>query len=1164
LWVAGLFACGSPVPQSADTTAPAAREQAYRANNVGVALLEQLDYAGATAAFQGALEADPTLGMARLNLALARLYEQDFAGAEREATEAAARLPSAPQPPYVLGLVARAQTRNDEARGFFERVRAIDPADVGANVNLAQIALEERRYDDAIAALRPVVAVEPFHVTASYVLGLALTRAGRTEEGQPLLERAQTLRKTGYAVTFGTGYLEQGRYAEAIASTGAEPELVDQGPSRAQFSDTRIGASAAVPDVQPAEGRRFAARALDARGAQSLATSLDGGVTLLDVDGDGDLDIFRVGGEGVRLLRNDGGAWTESTAGSGLESAAEPGTPVGAVAADIDNDGAVDLYVFRYGSGSLYRNDGKGRFSDVTRQARLPRLPFLPGAAAFADVDHDGDVDLLVAGLADVEATRRAAGTAERLFPAEFSPAPVQLLRNNRDGTFTDVTRDARLDLRGHIVAIVPTDFDNRRDIDLLFVRADGPPALYANQRDGTFKDVTAEVGLAAMGVGGTGFATAATGDVNKDDWPDLFLAGESGGVLALSDGRGRFTVSPLPSGGQRARAAQLVDYDADGLLDLVMWTADGVRALRNLGREWRDVTGEAFAVSDPADAARVASPRALAVADLDGDGYSDAVTAHGGTLSLWRNRGDDRHRTIRVHLQGRVSNRLGIGTKIQARAGSLSARAETSSASPAVGPSDVVFGLGTRAGADAVRLLWPSGILQAEIAGRAEGAAPSTLPSPFRVEELDRKPSSCPFLYTWNGERFEFVTDFLGGGEMGAWQAPGVFNRPDPVEYVRIRGDQLKPREGRFDLRVTNELEETLFLDQFQLVAVAHPADVEVFPNEGMTEPAKPHRLHVVRDLRPPLGVVDERGVDVADRLARIDRTYADGFALERVRGYAAPHHLTIDLGPRTGGPVLLLTGWTDYAFSSDTLAARQAGLVFDVPTLAVQTGSGAWRPLPVDVGFPVGRPQSIAVDLTGLLRPGERLLRLATTMRIYWDQVVVGTAAPVTPVESVILSPHTAVLRERGFSAEVRPDGQNPPGYDYARTTHESPWKAFSGAFTRLGDVAPLVAASDDHFVIAKTGDEIALSFDAGRLPALPAGWTRTFLLRGDGFSKEMDINSATPYTVEPLPFHGMSAYPYPETERYPDTAAHRAYREQYNTRRVVRPLPPFRGTR
>ena len=139
-------------------------------------------------------------------------------------------------------------------------------------------------------------------------------------------------------------------------------------------------------------------------------------------------------------------------------------------------------------------------------------------------------------------------------------------------------------------------------------------------------------------------------------------------------------------------------------------------------------------------------------------------------------------------------------------------------------------FGLGKRLTADAVRVLWPAGIVQAE----TEIAKPANTTDPKKtvsfvtlpVTELDRKPSSCPYLYAWNGERFEFITDFMGGGEMGYLEEPGRHNTPDPDEYVRIRGDQLKERNGRYELRVTNELEEALFADRFQLIAVAHPAE--------------------------------------------------------------------------------------------------------------------------------------------------------------------------------------------------------------------------------------------------------------------------------------------------------------------------------------------------
>src|SRR5262249_8370522 len=148
---------------------------------------------------------------------------------------------------------------------------------------------------------------------------------------------------------------------------------------------------------------------------------------------------------------------------------------------------------------------------------------------------------------------------------------------------------------------------------------------------------------------------------------------------------------------------------------------------------------------------------------------------------------------------------------------------------------------------------------------------------------------------------------------EMGYWEGPGAYNEPDPDEYVRLTDDQLRPRDGRYELRVTNELEEVLFADRFALLAVDHPEGVEVYPNEGMVAPMPAHRLYAVGSLPPPLAALDDHGHDVLDRLLRVDRRFPDDFALHRIRGYAADHTLTLDLGP--GSDVLLLTGWTDYA---------------------------------------------------------------------------------------------------------------------------------------------------------------------------------------------------------------------------------------------------------
>jgi len=471
-----------------------------------------------------------------------------------------------------------------------------------------------------------------------------------------------------------------------------------------------------------------------------------------------------------------------------------------------------------------------------------------------------------------------------------------------------------------------------------------------------------------------------------------------------------------------------------------------------------------------------------------------------------------------------------------------------------AAAPGDVVFGLGRHPGADVVRILWPSGILQTE----AAAGQPSALPASLSIEELNRKPSSCPFLYTWNGQRFEFVTDFMGGGEMGNLEGPGEYNRPDPVEYVRIRGDQLQRKDGRFDIRVTNELEETLFVDRLQLLAIAHPRGIDVFPNEGMTDPPKPFRLYAVRDERVPMRAVDDHGHDVTEEVARVDRRYPDDFALAPFRGYAVEHTLTLDIGLVRRPDVLLLTAWTDYAFSSDTLAAHQAGLSLTSPSLQIKDAAGAWRTAIADVGIPVGRPQTIAVDLAGHLRPGEHELRLVTNMRIYWDQILVASAASTEGLPTKRIDPSVATLHARGFSAEVRPDGKEPASYDYERVTLLSPWKAMPGHYTREGDVRALLMRSDDMFAIAKPGDEIALSFDAVKAGSLPDSWTQTFLLLVDGFSKWRDFNSASPDTVEPLPFHRMLRYPYTAPEHYPDTPAYLRYRATYNTRVIVRSVP------
>jgi cytochrome c-type biogenesis protein CcmH/NrfG len=1152
-------------PAAQKTTA--AREDAYRANNLGVALLEQYKYKEGAEAFTRALKLEPKLLLARINLAIALFNVPDLVGAQREAEKAIASDPNAPQPHYILGLIAKSQNRTEEAIAAFQRVLKIDPRDTGANVNIGQLYAGARKYAEAIAAFRTALSVEPYNMTALYNLGLALTRNNERAEGQQMIARFQKLRESGAGTTIGQNYLEQGRYAEAVASTGAEPELVEHAVPDVKYVDATesmmppVEKSGVVPGNSTAMLGGSLKGGLTNAAERDMAAALGGGATLFDFDVDGDLDLLSVTPTEPRLYRNDNGKFVDVTGKTGALSGKLSGLGVGAVAGDYDNDGKPDLFMLRTGGASaLYHNDGDGKFSDVTSAAGVPRYPYLSISTAMVDMDHDGDLDIVIVGFIDLSKPRGAGDSFK--IPDDFAGAPGMVLRNDGNGKFTDVTSTAKIDeTANHTVAIVPTDYDNRRDVDMLLVNYGAPADLLSNQRDGSFRNVGREVGLDAQGHG----TSVAAGDVNKDGFTDFFFASvDASGLFAISDGQGRFKSVGAPPASKGASATQFIDYDNDGLLDCLMLTGNGLRVLRNTGGEWVDVSDRAVARELTSAAKIDASSRTMASGDLDGDGDTDLILRSStGELRIARNDGGNSNHSLRVNLFGKVSNRSGIGAKVEARAGSLVQKLETYSANPAPAPADVVFGLGNRTGADAVRVLWPAGIVQAEteVAGTTRGTDPKKSAATLPVTELDRKPSSCPFLYAWNGERFEFITDFMGGGEMGYWEAPGRYNTPDPDEYVRIRGDQLKERDGRFELRVTNELEEVLYVDHLQLIAVAHPQGVEVYPNEGMTTPARDYKLFTTESAHLPLSALDDHGHDVRAQLAKVDRQYPDDFPLDRIRGFAGEHSLTMKLDDgkvRNNRTLLLLTGWTDYAFSSDNVAASHAGKEGKLPALQVKDTHGRWRTVIEDIGIPVGRPQTVTVDLTGKFLSASREVRIVTSLRIYWDQILVDTSNGNAPVEMTRLSPVIADLHWRGFSREVTPDGREPFGYDYEKVSFTSPWKVFPGRYTREGDVRELLSKTDDIFVISRPGDEIRLSFDASVLAKLPLGWTRTFLLYSDGFSKEMDINSASPDQVTPLPFHGMKGYPYSAPEAYPMTEHRRLYYEKYNTRIVAAPVP------
>jgi hypothetical protein len=274
--------------------------------------------------------------------------------------------------------------------------------------------------------------------------------------------------------------------------------------------------------------------------------------------------------------------------------------------------------------------------------------------------------------------------------------------------------------------------------------------------------------------------------------------------------------------------------------------------------------------------------------------------------------------------------------------------------------------------------------------------------------------------------------------------------------------------------------------------------------------------------------------------------------------------HQLDLDFGKvaRDGHAVLVLNGWVDWADGSTFRRASQEfknGLV--LPYLQVKDASGAWRTVIEDMGIPAGKPKTIAVDLSGKWLSASREVRIVTNLCVYWDEIFLSENAGEPEVQLTHVDARAADLHFRGFSQpKIDPQHQQPEAFDYQTWMPVSMWNPTPGLYTRYGDVRPLLEAVDDRLVIMGSGDELRLLFPARNLPPLKRGSKRDYLLLVDGWAKDGDYNTAFSQSVEPLPFHAMASYPYPASQHFPDDAAHREYRERYNTRpalRLIRPL-------
>ncbi len=274
-------------------------------------------------------------------------------------------------------------------------------------------------------------------------------------------------------------------------------------------------------------------------------------------------------------------------------------------------------------------------------------------------------------------------------------------------------------------------------------------------------------------------------------------------------------------------------------------------------------------------------------------------------------------------------------------------------------------------------------------------------------MEELDRKGSSCPILYAWDGSRMRFQADMIGAGVIGQWAGPGARNVSDPDEYFLVEG-AVPDDDGRLRFALVEQMEEVTYLDAARLLAVDHPRGVRVFPNERFTgaPPFPAFGVVQLRDAWAPVAAEDERGTDVTETVRERDGRYVRVPKTDLV-GFARPHHLELDLGPRAEAGVarLVLRGYTEYFYPRTLYAAAQRGLAPEPPVLEVFR-DGAWVKV-ADLGIPAGLPRFMVVDLAGVLRPGERRVRIASNMEVYWDQVLVDDGRSAAAVRTTTLVP-------------------------------------------------------------------------------------------------------------------------------------------------------------